>query len=237
MSSLIEEQSYISNLISINKNLRDQLELLYKLISKKIIIDTGNNNIYLNKLIQLINELETLKSNLSIQMKTQNDIMTSFLTQSERNRNKYEQIIQEHNETIQSLQSQIEEISNDNIIANNKVVIIEKENTKLINQLIESKASQKKIIESNSQLAKENEKLKEEKLQLTSEISSNELMIEEMNIKIDELSSAMKEMEEKYKKKIQQKNMIIATIDKQLQEYEHKQLKDNDEDKEINDDE
>lgn len=227
MSSLIEEQSYISNLISINKNLRDQVELLYKLISKKIIIDTGKNNIYLNKLIQLINELETLKSNLSIQMKTQTDIMTSFLTQSERNRNKYEEIIQEHNETIQSLQSQIEEISNENIIANNKIVIIEKENTKLINQLTESK----------SQLAKENEKLKEEKVQLTSEISSNELMIEEMNIKIDELSSAMKEMEEKYKKKIQQKNMIIATIDKQLQEYEHKQLKDNNEDKEINDDE
>lgn len=221
MSNLFgEEQAYVNNLIALNKNLRDQLELLYRLLTKKIIIDTNKDNGNSMKVVKLINDLETLRSNLGIQMKTQSEIVNALFKQSESSKNKFEELIRDHGETIQGFQNQIEEISNENIIANNKLVLIENENAKVKSQLTESNNAQRKIIESNSQLAKENAKLKEEKLKMMSELSSNEIMIDEMNNKIDELGIAMKKMEEKYKKKIQQKNMIIATIDQKLQEYE-----------------
>jgi hypothetical protein len=75
--SFTHEENYIDNLQEINKNLRDQLELLYKLIKIKIKVELANMN-QSYKLENIINELEILKTSLSFSMQNQNGIVSKI---------------------------------------------------------------------------------------------------------------------------------------------------------------
>ena len=66
------EEKYVENLMNINKNLRDQLELLYKLIKTKIKVDCVSHN----KLENIISQLEILKTSLSFNMQNQTTIIS-----------------------------------------------------------------------------------------------------------------------------------------------------------------
>jgi hypothetical protein len=59
----MNENEYIDCLVTINKNLRDQVETLYKLLKMKI--KTEGNNTRLNTYIE---EMEILKSSLSLNL-------------------------------------------------------------------------------------------------------------------------------------------------------------------------
>ena len=89
------DKEYIENLIEINSNLRNQLEQMYKLIRTKIKIEYNsnfidnnsisnsafnktqnfNNNYYeCNRLENILNELEILKTSLSFSLQKQSSI-------------------------------------------------------------------------------------------------------------------------------------------------------------------
>ena len=68
--SLMEE-GYIDTLIAINKNLRDQLEITYKLLKLKIKTEPSEK---INRLDILINELEILKTSLTFSLQKQAEI-------------------------------------------------------------------------------------------------------------------------------------------------------------------
>lgn len=63
-------ESYVINLQQINQNLRDQLELLYKLLRTKLKME-GNS-----RLENILNELEILKASLSFSMQKQAGIVS-----------------------------------------------------------------------------------------------------------------------------------------------------------------
>ena len=67
------ENDYVDNIIEINKNLRNQLELLYKLLRTKLKLDNLNEN---TKLENIINELEILKTSFSFNMQKQSNIIS-----------------------------------------------------------------------------------------------------------------------------------------------------------------
>jgi hypothetical protein len=56
-------ESYIDNLISINKNLRDQIETLHKLLKMKLRTEYRDS-----KLVLYIEEMEILKTSLSLNL-------------------------------------------------------------------------------------------------------------------------------------------------------------------------
>ncbi len=66
------EEIYENNLQVINKNLRDQLEYLYKLLKIKLKIE-GNQ-----RLENILDELEILKTSLSFSMQKQANIFSKL---------------------------------------------------------------------------------------------------------------------------------------------------------------
>ena len=70
------ENEYIESLILINSSLRNQLEILYKLLRTKIKIEYFEEN---SRLENLISELEIIKSSLSFNMQKQSGIVSKVL--------------------------------------------------------------------------------------------------------------------------------------------------------------
>ena len=68
------EKNYVANLLEINKTMRNELEILYSLMRKKLIIEDSEIE-YKKKLNDLIFKLETIQINLSSLMKNQNNIV------------------------------------------------------------------------------------------------------------------------------------------------------------------
>lgn len=66
------EEGYAENLIFINKNLRDQLEISYKLLKLKC---REEENERMFRLDNLINELEILKTSLTFSLQKQTEII------------------------------------------------------------------------------------------------------------------------------------------------------------------
>ena len=66
------EENYIENLISINKNLRDQLEMTYKLLKLKTKEEKSEK---MNRLENLVNEMEILKTSLTFSLQKHTEII------------------------------------------------------------------------------------------------------------------------------------------------------------------
>ncbi len=62
---------YIQNLVEINKNLRSQLENLYKLLKVKLKFEQSE------RLEKLLDELEIMKTSLSFSMQKQTNIVSN----------------------------------------------------------------------------------------------------------------------------------------------------------------
>jgi hypothetical protein len=70
------EKDYIENILDINCNLRNQLELMYKLIRTKLKLEINSEN---SRLENILNELEILKTSLSFNLQNQSNIVSKFL--------------------------------------------------------------------------------------------------------------------------------------------------------------
>lgn len=66
------EENYVENLISINKNLRDQLEITYKLLKLKINEEKSEK---MNRLDNFLNEMEILKTSLTFTLQKHTEII------------------------------------------------------------------------------------------------------------------------------------------------------------------
>jgi len=66
------EENYIEVLISINKNLRDQLEITYKLLKLKV---REENSSAMSRLDNLLNEMEILKTSLTFSLQKHTEII------------------------------------------------------------------------------------------------------------------------------------------------------------------
>jgi len=71
------ENDYIENLITINSNLRNQLELLYKLLRSKIKIEYFCEN---SRLENILSELEIIKTSLSFNMQKQSSLVSKIIS-------------------------------------------------------------------------------------------------------------------------------------------------------------
>jgi len=66
------EENYIENLLSINKNLRDQLEITYKLLKHKTKDEKSEK---MNRLDNFLNEIEILKTSLTFSLQKHSEII------------------------------------------------------------------------------------------------------------------------------------------------------------------
>ena len=92
------EGKYIYNILQINKSLRNEIELIYKLLRQKLKLEVSSNlvnsmekekdeqlnNKHLIKLNNLINEFEIILSNLGIQMESHNELINTLNTIEEK---------------------------------------------------------------------------------------------------------------------------------------------------------
>jgi uncharacterized membrane protein len=65
--------SYIENIQEINKNLREHLEMVYKLLRTKLKIESNS------RLENILNEMEILKTSLSFSMQKQSNIVSMIV--------------------------------------------------------------------------------------------------------------------------------------------------------------
>ena len=100
MSNNNHENNYIYNILQINKSLRNEIEIIYKLLRKKLKLENccnlnntpeiekekeePNNNKNIIKLNNLINEFEIILSNLGIQMESHNELIITLNTIEEK---------------------------------------------------------------------------------------------------------------------------------------------------------
>jgi len=74
------EEDYINTLISINKNLRKELDSTYKLLKMKLRCDNGTkNDPNIEKLKNIIEELEGVKVTMIFNIQKVNDFMSNLL--------------------------------------------------------------------------------------------------------------------------------------------------------------
>lgn len=202
MSIECYENDYISNLLKINKSLRDQIEILYSLLRKKTKIDGGGQ--ISNRIDALISELEIVHSNLSIEMKEQDNLIEVI-----KNVDKKFKAIQENNELMNQMKINFDKMTNDNINLVKDNGILKQQIQNILSQMELMKSENIKLVQENGILNIEISKRKE-----------NETINKEMINKIEMLSNNLTNVETKYKKKLSQKDLIINKIDEQLQKYE-----------------
>ena len=190
------EKEYILNITTINKNLREQIELLYKLMRKKLLIDNINNFNENNKLSDYISQLEIMISNLSIQMKNQEDLI-NILKDIEI---KYKNI-----KNFDNLKNNIELLNSENLKIKNNYDMAIKENKKTIKILEDNKNIIKELSNNNLQLLQENTTLK---AQLQKKIKDHQ-NVEEILNKMENLSNKLKQVENKYNNQLKEKDLII----------------------------
>ena len=121
-------KEYIINLLEINKTMRNELELLYSLIRKKLIIEDCEIE-YKKKLNDLIFKFETIQINLSSLMKNQNnivEIINDINSKTLKITNENERI-----NKINNLENEINKINLENKEMKNKIEKLNQENAKL----------------------------------------------------------------------------------------------------------
>jgi hypothetical protein len=67
------EKEYIVTILEINSNLRNQLELMYKLLRTKLKMEGLSEN---SRLENILNELEILKTSLSFNLQKQSSLVS-----------------------------------------------------------------------------------------------------------------------------------------------------------------
>ena len=217
------ENKYIYNILQINKSLRNEIEVVYKLLRKKLKMEncsslnktiekekqdqSNTNNII--KLNNLINEFEIILSNLGIQMESHNELIITLNTIEE----KYKTI-----KTNTNLMNQINELQKKiNVLSNkNNEYKVKYEN--VLKELDLNKKNYMNMKKTNEFLNKENIDLR---LQIERTIKEKKEMFNIIS-QVETMGNKLKEVEKKYKDKINQKDMIISQLDIQLQQYEIK---------------
>ena len=194
------ESKYIQTLLQINKSLRNELEVTYKLLRQKLKLESpsslssyNTNNI--SKLNNLMNEFEIILSNLGIQMESHNELISALKT------------IEEKYSTIQK-----------NTILLNNMNELQKKLKILLTQNNEFKLKFENMKKTTEFLNKENIDLR---LQLERNLKEKKEMSNIIS-QIENMGDKLKEMEKKYKDKLSQKDDIISQLDEQLQQYEIK---------------
>ena len=194
------ESKYIQTLLQINKSLRNELEVIYKLLRQKLKLEStsslstyNSNNI--SKLNNLMNEFEIILSNLGIQMESHNELISALKT------------IEEKYSTIQK-----------NTILLNNMNELQKKLKILLTQNNEFKLKFENMKKTTEFLNKENIDLR---LQLERNLKEKKEMSNIIS-QIENMGDKLKEMEKKYKDKLRQKDDIISQLDEQLQQYEIK---------------
>ena len=215
------ESKYIYNILQINKSLRNEIEVIYKLLRQKLKMETSSNlnstietkneeqinNKYLIKLNNLINEFEIILSNLGIQMESHNELIIILNT------------IEEKYKTIQKNTLLMNEIND--LQKKQKIIKIQNNEYKLKyeNILKELDLDKKNFLN----MKKTNEFLNKENIDLRLQIERYLKEKKEMyNIitQVETMGDKLKEVEKKYKDKLKQKDSIISQLDIQLQQYE-----------------
>ena len=120
------EGKYIYNILQINKSLRNEIELIYKLLRQKLKLEVSSNlvnsmekekdeqlnNKHLIKLNNLINEFEIILSNLGIQMESHNELINTLNTIEEKYISIQKNTVLMNN--INELQKKIKNLNNQN---------------------------------------------------------------------------------------------------------------------------
>ena len=215
------ENTYINNILQINKSLRNEIEIVYKLLRQKLKIECSTNlnstieqekeeelnNKHQLKLNNLINEFEIILSNLGIQMESHNELIITLNT------------IEEKYKTIQSntvLMNEINELQKKikNLNRQNNEYKSKFEN--ILKEMDLNKKNYMNMKQTNEFLNKENIDLR---LQVERNLKEKKDMYSIIS-QVEKMGDRLKEMEKKYKDKLKQKDDIISQLDMQLQQYE-----------------
>jgi len=212
------ENTYIYTLLQINKSLRNEIEIIYKLLRQKIKLELppqeDNNKEQeseyqkkTSKLSSLINEFEIVLSNLGIQMESHNQLITTMSSIEE----KYK-VIQKNTILMNDINEYQKKIKALNIQNNEYKLKYET----LFKDIETTKNNFNNLKKTNDFLNKENVELRiqverflKEKKDMLSIISQVEVM-----------SNRLKDVEKHYNDKLEQKDKIISNLDAQLQKYE-----------------
>ena len=212
------ENTYIYTLLQINKSLRNEIEIIYKLLRQKIKLELppqeDNNKEQeseyqkkASKLSSLINEFEIVLSNLGIQMESHNQLITTMSSIEE----KYK-VIQKNTILMNDINEYQKKIKALNIQNNEYKLKYET----LFKDIETTKNNFNNLKKTNDFLNKENVELRiqverflKEKKDMLSIISQVEVM-----------SNRLKDVEKHYNDKLEQKDKIISNLDAQLQKYE-----------------
>ena len=205
----IYEKNYMSNILQINKTLRNKIEIIYKLLRQKLIIEKkeDDNNKHQIKLNNLINQLENSIINFTKQIESHSDIINSLKT------------IEEKFASIQKNEKLLIEINN----LQNRIKILNNQNTDYksqLNKIIKDNELNKKGI---ANLKQTNEFLNKENIDLRLQIDRSIMEkknFQEIISQVEGMSSKLKDVEKVYKDKLKQKDAIISQLDIQLQQYE-----------------
>ena len=205
----IYEKNYLSNILEINKSLRNKIEIIYKLLRQKLTIEKkeDDNNKHQIKLNSLINQFENLFTNFQKQMESHNDIVNSL------------KVIEEKFTSIQKNEMLLIEINN----LQKRIKLLNNQNTDYktqINKIIKENELNKKGI---ANLKQTNEFLNKENIDLRLQLDRSTMEkknFQEIISQVDGMSSKLKDVEKVYKDKLKQKDTIISQLDIQLQQYE-----------------
>jgi hypothetical protein len=217
------EDDYTSNLLKINKNLRDQLENCFKLLKLKT---KENNNIAFNKLENLINELEILKTSLTFSLQKQTEIIRSIRNIDTSN---FIEKINSLSEKLNEKENLFKEITDENHRLKQNLISEEKKNLENLQKISDMNKDINMYVIEIHELKKflDEEKIKAKNLlNLIKDLEkkkSNEKLEKEAKMlkeQVDMLLSKLKEFEGKYKSKIEHKDSIILKLDNKLSEYE-----------------
>ncbi len=130
------EKDYVANLLEINKTMRNELEILYSLMRKKLIIEDSEIE-YKKKLNDLIFKLETIQINLSSLMKNHNNLIE--LINDINIKVKKVENEEEKNNKINTYEKEINKINLENEEIKKKNEKLNQENIKLKEEIIENK--------------------------------------------------------------------------------------------------
>ena len=209
------EKNYVANLLEINKTMRNELEILYSLMRKKLIIEDSEIE-YKKKLNDLIFKLETIQINLSSLMKNHNNLIE--LINDINIKVKKVENEEEKNNKINTYEKEINKINLENEEIKKKNEKLNQENIKLKEEIIENKKGISELSKNNTLLFKENNNLKKEYSKIKKENEDYISILKSM----EDLGEKLKKVELKYKEKLEEKDLIINQLDIQLQEYEKK---------------
>ena len=213
------EDKYIYNLLQINKSLRNEIEVVYKLLRQKLKLESSSNlnsendnkdqlnNKHLIKLNNLINEFEIILSNLGIQLESHNELIITLRTIEEKYKTIQKNAVLMND--INNLQKKIKDLN----IQNNEYKL------KFENLFKDMDLNKKKFMN----MKKTNEFLNKENIDLRLQVERNIKEKKDMYkilSQVETLGNKLKDVEKKYKDKLKQKDVIISQLDIQLQQYE-----------------